>query len=189
MRTARSPGQVRTELDVIAAIEAAYDATEDSDRWLARIVDTIHPSFAAGSPTSAFSYRFRPDGMITLGAFASAGDPPFTREQFAKQQAVPTPDLLRRAFECGDMLTLLSRGVGMKNTQEGLRPFGMEQWDDLVARAAKESAVELAARHGRAALGGRPRGRHWRSRRWRDNVIQRLVAQGKLVCPTASKKR
>ena len=124
-----------TELDVIGAIEAAYDATEDESRWLERLVTTLRPSFGAGvSATSAFTFDFAPDGRMTMSAVASLGDPPFTRQHFEKQQSVATLSQLRQAFQC-DMFTLLSRVVGMEAAQAGLRNAGMIGGDSLGLRS------------------------------------------------------
>ena len=119
------------ELDIIGAIEAAYDDAADDAAWLERLARVVDPAFGAGvAPTTAFYFDIRPAKQEYLGTFVSVGSQPYTREQFEKQQAVATPAQLRKAYEC-DMFTLLSRVVGQEETAEGVRRSGMVNVDSL----------------------------------------------------------
>jgi DNA-binding NarL/FixJ family response regulator len=113
------------ELDVISAIEAAYGDADDDQAYLERLARAIHPAYGAGvAPTSAFFFDLRTPAGVELGAVASVGPQPLTREHFLQQQEGVPPEGLRSAFEC-DMLTLLSRVVGASEADRGLRKAGM----------------------------------------------------------------
>ncbi len=125
-------------LDVIGAIEAAYDDASDDMAWLERMAHAVAPALGADiSPTTAFFFDMDPAKGVKLGALASVGDSPFTRAHFVRQHSVPSPDQLRFAFQ-HDMLTLLSSVAGRESTVAGLRHSGMttdDSRDSLGLRA------------------------------------------------------
>ncbi len=113
------------ELDIIGAIEAAYDDSGDDDAWLERIARIIAPAFGAGTaPTTAFVFDMGALPGEHLLAFASVGPSPITREQMKMLQAQATPEELRRSYQC-DMFTRLSRVVGDDRASYGVRRSGM----------------------------------------------------------------
>ncbi|CAN5437553.1 hypothetical protein BH09MYX1_BH09MYX1_16080 [soil metagenome] len=113
------------DLDIIGAIEAAYDDAADDSAWLERLARVVDPAFGAGlAPTTAFFFDVRPTPTAHFRAFASVGSTPYTRDQFEKQQTKATPAELRKAYEC-EMLTLLSRVVGEQRSTESIRHSGM----------------------------------------------------------------
>jgi DNA-binding CsgD family transcriptional regulator len=124
---------MRTDLDIIGSIEAAY-ATEGTDeQWLERLAHCVSPAFGAGvAPVTAFSFDVKE--RVYMGTFASVGAPGFTRQQFESMQRTATPAELRAAYEC-DMFTLLSRVVGKDRTSTSVENGRMGPLDPLGLRA------------------------------------------------------
>jgi len=126
---------VRKPLDVIAAIEAAYDRSSDEAAWLERLARIVAPSFSSVTEaTSAFVYDLHPDTGVHLGSFASVGEKPYTCEHYKRQHAMVDTALHRQAYEC-DMFTLLSRAVGPEHARTTIAAAGMTGDDALGLRA------------------------------------------------------
>ena len=124
------------ELDLIAAIERAYDRSTDDAVWLADLATLVGPAFGPGlSPTTAFFFDIHPDvGKVPrLGEFASAGAEASTRPQYEKMHSMGTAEDQRRVYEC-DMFTLLSRVVGRNPSKESVHATGMRGDDSLGLR-------------------------------------------------------
>lgn len=122
-------------LDLIAAIEAAYDRSSSEEDWLERLACAVAPSFGCGSEAiSTFVYDLHPDTGIHIGGFASVGDAPYTCEHFKKQHAEVDATTHRLAYEC-DMFTLLSRAVGERQARTTIVAAGMTGEDSLGLRA------------------------------------------------------
>ncbi len=124
---------MRTDLDIIGAIEAAYDTSGTEQAWLERLAQCLAPAFGAGvAPVSTFTFDV--PGRVYLGTFASVGSPGFTQRQFETMQQVATPAELRAAYEC-DMFTLLSRVVGRDRATTSVENGQMGALDPLGLRA------------------------------------------------------
>jgi len=123
-------------LDLIAAIEAAYDRSSSDVIWLEQLARIVAPSFGAGSshPISTFIYDLHPNTGIHISDFASVGDAPYTCAHFEKQHAEVDAAAHRLAYEC-DMFTLLSRAVGEKLARTTIMAAGMTGEDSLGLRA------------------------------------------------------
>lgn len=133
-----------TPLDLIGAIELAYDRTTDDARWLADLASTIAPAFSVGPATTAFFFDLQGDAAL-LGSAASVGDAQYSREHYAKQHdlgASAGGPPVRAAYEC-DMFTLLSRVIGTELAARTIREAGMRGDDalGLRANATAESGV------------------------------------------------
>ncbi len=112
-------------LDVIGAIEVAYDTTLSESDWVERIAQTVSPAFGAGvAPTTVYLFDFGAPKPVPIGSFASVGPGAFTREHFVNMQVVATPAELRQSYEC-EMFTLLSRVVGRPRTTEAIKSSDM----------------------------------------------------------------
>jgi DNA-binding CsgD family transcriptional regulator len=126
---------VSKPLDLIAAIEAAYDRSVDDAAWLEQLARVVGPSFSAGpAATSAFFYEVRPKTGAHLSNVVSVGEKPHTRDQFEKQHAAASPEAHYMAYEC-DMFTLLSRVVGKESAQQSFHAAGIDGGDSLGLRA------------------------------------------------------
>ncbi len=115
-------------LDLIRAIELAYDRTSTEEAWLAEITRLVGPAFG-GTAVSAFVFDLS-DEDIRLGTFSGAGN----RDKFERQHDVGRKHGVHRAYDC-DMYTLLSRAVGAEEANEALAAGGLPPGDALGLRA------------------------------------------------------
>lgn len=126
-------------LDLIGAIELAYDRTKDEQTWLADITRAVAPSLAAAGVTS---YVFDlEDEHIRLGTTTGARDrTEYERHHELGREYGP----VARAYEC-DMYTLLSRAVGAKEAKATIAAAGMGGDDaiGLRANATPKSGIML----------------------------------------------
>lgn len=142
-------------LDLIGAIELAYDRSHDEGTWLAEVTRTIAPAYSSnGSPVTSYVFDLRSEHAVDLGTAVMEGDDhPYKREAYERAheiggQRVP----IARVYDC-DPYTLLSRVVGDAFAQEALRGSGMTGEDvvGLRANATPASGVlfaaHVAARH------------------------------------------
>ncbi len=123
-------------LDLIAAIEAAYDRSSDEAAWIERLVRTIAPSFGVedADATSAFIYELRPNTGAHLRSVVSIGKRPFTYEHYRRQHDAAPVETHPVAYEC-DMFTLLSRAFGPEFARASVQALGAEADDALALRA------------------------------------------------------
>lgn len=121
-------------LDLIAAIEAAYDRSSDESAWLEGLVRTIAPSFNAGGATSALVYELLPKTETRLRKVVSVGDRPLTLEDFRRMHDTAEVEKQHQAYRC-DVFTLLSRVVGAERCGQSIRDSGMPGEDSLGLRA------------------------------------------------------
>jgi DNA-binding CsgD family transcriptional regulator len=122
-------------LDLIGAIELAYDRTQDDTRWLADLASAIAPAFSPGPATTAFFFDVVAD-EARVGTTVSLGESNYTREHYAEQHRVgsATGRPSRVVYDC-DMFTLLSRVVGAEVAATSIRGAGMVGDDALGLRA------------------------------------------------------
>jgi DNA-binding NarL/FixJ family response regulator len=125
---------VAKRIDLIAAIEAAYDRSLDESAWLERMVHAIAPAFSAGNAVSAFMYELRPKSGAHLWSVVSVGERPLTYEDFRRHHDVAGPREHQLAYSC-DMFTLLSRAVGANASAASIENAGMPGEDSLGLRA------------------------------------------------------
>lgn len=119
-------------LDLIRAIELAYDRTTDEQTWLAEISRLVAPGFG-GTGVNAFVFDLS-DDYIRLGTTTSAGTD-YGREDFERQhEAARTYGSVHRAYEC-DMYTLLSRAVGAEEAKATIVAAGLKGDDAIGLRA------------------------------------------------------
>jgi DNA-binding CsgD family transcriptional regulator len=115
-------------LDLIRAIELAYDRSTSEEAWLAEITNMVAPAFG-GSAVSSFVFDLS-DEDIRLGTLTGAGK----RDDFERQHEVGRKRGIHRAYDC-DMFTLLSRAVGVEEAKESLAAAGLHAGDALGLRA------------------------------------------------------
>lgn len=121
-------------LDLIGAIELAYDRTDDEKAWLAEITRSVAPAFGVGSPVTSFVFDLS-DEDIELGTTTGVGSHQYDREDFQRQHEVGRKHgPINRAYEC-DMYTLLSRAVGAAEAKESIVAAGMTGDDAIGLRA------------------------------------------------------
>lgn len=122
-------------LDLIGAIELAYDRTEDEQAWLAAITRIVAPAFAGTSGAAVTAFVFDLSGeFIHLGTTAAVGGG-YRREDYERHHEIGRDHgPVRRAYEC-DMYTLLSRAVGAKEAKESIVAAGMTGDDAVGLRA------------------------------------------------------
>lgn len=121
-------------LDLIGAIELAYDRTDNEEAWLAEITRFIAPALSVGLPVTSFVFDL--DGeLVNVGTLTGAGEVRYETAQFEKQHEIGAQyGPIRRAYEC-DMYTLLSRVVGVEETRSSIRAVGMLGEDSVGLRA------------------------------------------------------
>jgi DNA-binding CsgD family transcriptional regulator len=123
-------------LDLIGAIELAYDRTEDEATWLGEITRTIAPAFGgSGAPVTGFVFDIEND-WVRLGTTVGFGDDRrYGREDYERQhEAGSRHGRVTRAYDC-DMYTLLSRVVGAAEAKDSIEAAGMVGDDALGLRA------------------------------------------------------
>lgn len=121
-------------LDLIGAIELAYDRTSDEQAWLAEITRVVAPAFGSGGPVTSFVFDLSAED-IALGTTTGVGDLQYDREDFERQHEVGRRHgSVHRAYEC-DLYTLLSRAVGATEAKESLLAAGMKGDDAIGLRA------------------------------------------------------
>lgn len=133
-------------LDLIGAIELAYDRTEDEKAWLAEITRTVAPAFGGPNGAAVTSFVFDlSDEFIRLGTTTGVGSPRYERKDFERQHEIGRRHgPVDRAYDC-DMFTLLSRAVGAQEAKESIVAAGMTG-DDAVglrANATPRSGIML----------------------------------------------
>lgn len=124
-------------LDLIGAIELAYDRTNDETTWLSEITTRIAPAFAGPSgAVTAFVYDLATPTEIQLGTTIGVGkERRYEREHYEKQHEVGSNyGPVARVYEC-DPYTLLSRVVGVEPARESIRAAGMVGDDAVGLRA------------------------------------------------------
>lgn len=122
-------------LDLIGAIELAYDRTDDEASWLTEVTRFVAPAFGTGDPVTSFVFDLS-DEFIDLGTTIGVGDRhQYGREDFQRQHEVGRRHgPVRRAYEC-DMYTLLSRAVGADEAKASIVAAGMIGDDSVGLRA------------------------------------------------------
>ena len=115
-------------LDLIRAIELAYDRTTSEEVWLTELTRVVAPAFG-GSAVSSFVFDLS-DEDIRLGTLTGAG----SRDEFERQHEVGRKHGVHRAYDC-DMYTLLSRAVGPDEAKAALAAAGQATGDALGLRA------------------------------------------------------
>lgn len=122
-------------LDLIGAIERAYDPTGDETSWLDELTRAIAPAFSVGAPTTSFFFQLVGD-HARVGNLASVGERPHSREDYQRLQdegrALDKPS--RVGYEC-EVFTVLSRVLGSNETVRMLRAAGMDGEDAIGLRA------------------------------------------------------
>lgn len=122
--------------DFVGAIELAYDREKNDAAWLADIVRAVAPAFSPGPPTTGYFFELVGDDA-QLTTFSSVGATPYRREQYQHHHElgpVVTGKKQRVAYEC-DMITLLSRVIGVEAAARTIRMAGMDADDALGLRA------------------------------------------------------
>jgi DNA-binding CsgD family transcriptional regulator len=125
-------------LDLIGAIELAYDRTKDEQTWLSDLTTAIAPAFGSqtGAPVTSFTFDLD-DQNIHLGTTAGGvgRDRSYNREDYQRQHDIGSNyGPARRVYDC-DMFTLLSRVVGAGPAKESIVAAGMVGDDALGLRA------------------------------------------------------
>jgi DNA-binding CsgD family transcriptional regulator len=147
-------------LDLIGAIELAYDRTNDESTWLAEVTRLIAPAYGTnGAPVTSYVFDLRSQFAVDLGTTAMAGsDQPYKREDYERAHEIGGQHVpLARVYEC-DPYTLLSRVVGADLAKEAINGGGMGGADavGLRANATPTSGVIVTTQ---VALGHRLRSR------------------------------
>ena len=133
-------------LDLIGAIELAYDRTNDEKTWLAEITRFVATAFGSPNvgPVTSFVFDLS-DEHIRLGTTTGVGSLRYERDDFERQHDVGRRyGPVHRAYEC-DIYTLLSRAVGPKEAKESIVAAGMigEDAVGLRANATPRSGIIL----------------------------------------------
>ncbi len=127
-------------LDLIGAIELAYDRTKDESAWLEELTRMIAPAYAPnGTPVTSYFFDVKSDHVVDLGtpALASSSQA-YQRDDYERVQEIH--DIggqhvpLAKVYEC-DPYTLLSRVVGAAVAAEAIKGGGMPGVDAIGLRA------------------------------------------------------
>lgn len=121
-------------LDLITAIETAYDRSKDDRAWLEDIARIAAPGFSAGDATSCYFFDVVGEEGI-VGETVSVGGEPYSRTHFVKQHEVGHQQQPSRVVYDCDMYTLLSRVVGKELAASSIRAAGMSGEDAVGLRA------------------------------------------------------
>lgn len=133
-------------LDLIGAIELAYDRTSDESTWLAELTSNIADAFGPnGVPVGSYVFDLR-EQDLTLGTTAQVGleggRADYERVNAIGGQQVP----ISTVYTC-DPYALLSRVVGADVARSSIEGAGLIGQDaiGLRANATPESGVIVAA--------------------------------------------
>lgn len=124
------------KLDLIGAIELAYDRTTNEQAWLEEITRLIRPAFAGvnGGPVASFVFD-RTEEDVLLGTTAGVGGVYHERERLERHHDIGRRSgTLNRAYDC-DMYTLLSRAVGAEDAKKSVATGGSIGDDAIGLRA------------------------------------------------------
>lgn len=122
-------------LDLIGAIEIAYERSSDEQTWLDAITRTVAPAFG-GAEGAATSFVFDLTGdTLHIGTTSAIGKSASKREDYVRHnRAGQDYGPLRRAYEC-DIYTLLSRVYGPEAAKGAMQAAGIDGDDSLGLRA------------------------------------------------------
>lgn len=122
-------------LDLIGAIELAYDRTKHEEAWLQDLTRVVAPAFSSEGTLTSYFFEMV-DGERAPQEIVSVGSSAYGREHYQKAHEVRSREVgsTRAAYEC-DPYTLLSRAVGAELAKKALRSSGIEADDALGLRA------------------------------------------------------
>jgi DNA-binding CsgD family transcriptional regulator len=121
-------------VDLIGAIELAYDRTSDEEPWLSEVTRLIAPAFGVDdAPVMAFVFD-RADEDVRVGTTTGVGQGDYHEQLECHHDVGRRHGTVNRAYDC-DMYTLLSRAVGIDQAKEAMAAGGSAADDAIGLRA------------------------------------------------------